>query len=419
MKYRPYPKYKDSGIEWLGKIPEHWNKLRLKYTVESWQNGIWGDEADGENDVICVRVADFDREKCRVDISDPTYRAVEPRQRANRILRNGDLLLEKSGGGEQQPVGFVVLFEHDIDAVCSNFIAKMPVRKNFDSTYLCYVHSFLYTSRINTKSIKQTTGIQNLDSENYLSQVIFLPKLDEQRASANFLEIKTSRIDAFIEKKRQLIELLREKRTALISQAVTKGLDPSVPMKDSGVEWLGEIPSHWEVIRVKYALILQRGYDLPTENFIEGKYPVYGSNGCIGYHNSYTTSGPGVTIGRSGSVGKVNYIKEDFWAHNTALFIREFKRVIPRFAFYLSKTLDVKYLSEGTAVGTLNRNYIHDLKIAPPNIVEQSAIVEYLDKQMSIISNVINHIETQIDKLHEYRQALISAVVTGKVDVRS
>jgi type I restriction enzyme S subunit len=245
-----------------------------------------------------------------------------------------------------------------------------------------------------------------------------VPLFTEQCNIATFLDHETERIDMLIEKKQRQIELLQEKRTALIGHAVTKGLDPKAKMKDSGVEWLGEIPEYWELVRFKYVLWLQRGHDLPVTEFQEGEYPVCGSNGYIGYHSQYTTKGPGVTVGRSGSVGEVNFVNTDYWAHNTALYVKEFRRAIPRYSFYLLKTLDVKYLSEGTAVGTLNRNYIHDLPIGIPAVAEQDAIAAFLDRETTRIDKLLEKVQGSIEMLGEYRTALISAAVTGKIDVR-
>ena len=121
----------------------------------------------------------------------------------------------------------------------------MPVADDHWPRYLAYLHAALYAAKINTRSIKQSTGIQNLDSSSYLNESAGLPGLSEQRAIADFLDRETARIDALVAKKERLIKLLQEKRTALITRAVTRGLDPTVPMKDSGVEWLGEIPAHW------------------------------------------------------------------------------------------------------------------------------------------------------------------------------
>lgn len=186
--------------------------------------------------------------------------------------------------------------------------------------------------------------------------------------------------------------------------------------KPCGVEWIGDIPEHWGVVRFKYFMILQRGHDLPTDQFVEGPYPVCGSNGVIGYHNQYTTIGPSITVGRSGSVGEVNYFEENFWAHNTALYVKIFIRAVPKFAYYLLKTLDVKYLSEGTAVGTLNRNYIHDLPIPLPSPVEQTKIATHLDRETGRIDTLMEKKQRQIELLQEKRAALISQTVTRGLD---
>lgn len=191
-----------------------------------------------------------------------------------------------------------------------------------------------------------------------------------------------------------------------------------VRFKDSGVEWIGEIPEHWEVKRLKYAFQLQRGYDLSSDEFIDGPHPVCASNGIIGYHIHSNVKGPSITVGRSGSVGEVNYIGTDFWAHNTALYVKEYINTDTRFAYYLLLSIDLKSLSAGSAVGTLNRNNIHIVPIAIPPLSEQKTIAAYLDRETSRIDVVIDNIDIQISKLRELRQTLISNAVTGKIDVR-
>lgn len=182
--------------------------------------------------------------------------------------------------------------------------------------------------------------------------------------------------------------------------------------KNSGVEWLGEIPIHWEVQRVKYVFLLQRGYDLSSEEIEAGKYPVYASNGIIGWHKDFNVKAPSITVGRSGSVGEVNYVSSDFWAHNTALFVKHFFNSFPKFIFYLLLALDTKRLSAGSAVGTLNRNYIHDLFIAVPPISEQRSIAHYLDHQTAKIDTLITAKQRLLKLLTEKRRALITHAVT-------
>ncbi|MFM7471592.1 MAG: restriction endonuclease subunit S, partial [Nodosilinea sp.] len=266
MSFPKYEAYKDSGVEWLGEVPEHWDIHSLKRSVEGCINGIWGNEPDEIHSIPVIRVADFDREATRVSLDKLTYRSILPKDRESRLLQSGDLLIEKSGGGEKTLVGCVVLFEHELDAVTSNFVARMRPIPKFDSNFLCYVFNALYQNKVNYPSIKQTTGIQNLDSEAYLQEYFSFPTLQEQIQIAHFLDHETARIDALITQQQRLIELLKEKRQAVISHAVTKGLDPTAPMKDSGVEWRGEVPDHWGVSRVGWQCFVGNGCTPSREN---------------------------------------------------------------------------------------------------------------------------------------------------------
>jgi type I restriction enzyme S subunit len=221
----PNVKMKDSGVEWLGEVPEHWDLGRLKQTVNGIMNGIWGDEPEGSSDYWCVRVADFDRIGLSVSPEQQTKRSAPQHQLSSRLLRPYDLLIEKSGGGELQPVGAVVWFPFSARAACSNFIARIIPKNTFDSRFLVYVHYHLYQAKVNTRSIKQTTGIQNLDAELYLDELIAYPTRDEQRSIAFFLDRETARIDTLKDKIQHSIELLQEYRSALISAAVTGQID--------------------------------------------------------------------------------------------------------------------------------------------------------------------------------------------------
>ncbi len=217
---------RDSGIEWIGAIPAHWEVRRLKDSVLGIVNGAWGeDPSGGTDDLVCVRVADFDRVRNRVVDSNLTIRSISANERRGRLLQAGDLLIEKSGGGDLQPVGAVVLYDLEIPAVCSNFIARMLVPPSCHPEFLCYLHAALYSVRINVKSIKQNTGIQNLDLDAYLNERVALPSLTEQHLIARFLNRETARIDDLIHEIRKHIELLREHRTALTTAAVTGQID--------------------------------------------------------------------------------------------------------------------------------------------------------------------------------------------------
>lgn len=182
--------------------------------------------------------------------------------------------------------------------------------------------------------------------------------------------------------------------------------------KPSGIPWIGEIPEHWVIKKLKWSLQLSRGFDLPSHEFVRGNYPVYGSNGIIGYHEEYKAKGPGITIGRSGSVGAVNYVESDFWPHNTCLYVERNFDNDWRYVFYYLQCMNLKSLSSGTAVGTLNRNYIHDEFVGFPSEDEQFSIAEYLNYRTTQIDELIAKKQQLIDLLNEEKTAIINHAVT-------
>jgi type I restriction enzyme S subunit len=210
------------------------------------------------------------------------------------VLEEGDLLLEKSGGGELQPVGCVVIYDDPQPAVCSNFIARMQIAAGMNSSFWRYVHAAAYAVRLTTGSINQTSGIQNLDQDRYFNERAAFPPLPEQSTIAAFIDCETAKIDALITEQHRLIELLKEKRQAFIFHAVTKGLNANAPMKGSGIEWLGEVPEHWEVRRVKDVAKLESGHT-PSK-----QVPDYWENCEI----------PWVSLNDSKQLAVVDYITE-------------------------------------------------------------------------------------------------------------
>jgi type I restriction enzyme, S subunit len=218
---------RDSGVRWLGSVPSHWGVHRLKNSVASSKSGVWGDEPSGDGtDVRCVRVADFDRPRLRVHDLDITMRSVESRDLRGRGLCDGDLLLEKSGGTARNPVGFVVMYEGSGPAVCSNFVSRVRVKPEQVARYWLYAHAASYTHRLTQRSVKQTTGIQNLDEGAYFNEPFPYPPHDEQVEIADRLDSSTARMDTMIEAANESIALMLERRAALISAAITGRIDP-------------------------------------------------------------------------------------------------------------------------------------------------------------------------------------------------
>lgn len=221
--FDPNAKMKDSGIKWLGEIPEHWGKHKIKYLISKPIAGAWGTEPQNDdNDITCVRVADFNEYEIKTD--NLTIRNIEAK--TEQILKPGDLLLEKSGGGEKTPVGRVVLFNHSFKAVTSNFVSKFsPKTELISSEYLLYIFKLINSVRWNFRSLKQTTGIQNIDTYQYMDNWVFIPKIEEQRIIVNHIKREFKILDETISKIEKELALTEEYKTALIAEAVTGKID--------------------------------------------------------------------------------------------------------------------------------------------------------------------------------------------------
>ncbi len=441
MRLAAYPGYRASGVEWLGEVPEHWGVKRLKWSVAGCINGVWGDEPDGVDDVVCVRVADFDRDRFSVTTDSLTIRSVEPKQRQSRKLRKGDLLIEKSGGGDKQLVGCVVYFDHEFEAVCSNFVARMPVDPELPGRYWSYVHAALYAGRLNYPAIKQTTGIQNLDAGEYLNTLAAYPPVDEQENIADFLDWKTAQIDALIAKKQELIAKLKEKRLAVITQAVTKGLDPKTPLRDSGVPWLGKVPAHWAVMELRRRWIIQ-DCKHKTVSFVTDGVPLASIKEVHDFEvnledanqTTYEEYLELIEGGREPMLGDIIYsrnasVGDAAIVSTTARFsmgqdvcLLRSPDAYPRFVAYLLRSQPLREQAEAVMIGStfrrINVSQIKSLWVTVPPVDEQREISEALDRKTERIDSMIEKAELAVSLLTEYRSALITAATTGKIDLR-
>jgi type I restriction enzyme S subunit len=432
---KPYAIYKDSGVAWLGDVPELWEVRRLRDSVEGCINGIWGDDPNGREDLPCIRVADFDRERLRVRLSKPTMRAIAPNERRRRMLTSGDLLLEKSGGGEQQPVGVVMLYDHNVPAVCSNFVARMPVSPGFSPGYLNYLHSHLYAIRLNVRSIKQTTGIQNLDSSAYLSETVAFPPFVEQSAAVRFLDHADRRLRRYMIAKQKLIRLIEEQKRVIVYRSVTHGLDPNVRLKPSGVEWLVDVPEHWDLVPNRSLLklrkrlvggasgdykllsltkrgVIPRNLDNP-----QGKFPAS--------FDTYQVVQPGDlvfclfdidetprAVGLSSVAGMVTGAYTRFECVDA-----DTREYIYRFYLAMDDGKRLKPLYTGLRK-VITKSAFLSAKMPLPPRSERVAIVEHIDEQFLHLDRIRDRAERDIALLREYRTSLIADVVTGRIDVR-
>jgi len=378
-----------------------------------------------------------------IEVNNLTIRNVPVSKQKMYLLKRGDLLIEKSGGGEKQPVGFVTIFNHDIPAVYANFIARMELEEEkVYSGFYKYVHYAMYSVRLNVKSIKQTTGIQNLDINYYFEESVIYPPLNEQKIIANFLDQKTAEIDGLIADKEKLIELLQEKRQAIITEAVTKGLNPNVRMKDSGVEWIGEIPEEWELIKIKFVgtIYSGNGFKEELQGKTEGDYPFFkvsdiNGNGKLAISsNNYVDEDDVVNNGwniipknsilfpKIGEALKKNHRKINACScliDNNIAAIKTNERIIDfNYFYYYFCCVNAEWFVNPGAVPSINNAYLKNFMVLLPSKNEQTAIANFLDQKTAEIDDLITEIKLQIQKLKEYRQSLISEAVTGKIDVR-
>jgi len=443
MSLPRYPNYKDSGVQWLGQVPEHWGVDRLKRSTISAKNGIWGDDAQqNESDIPCVRVADFDRQGLRVKLSEPTIRNVLARERVGRVLNQGDLLLEKSGGGEGQPVGCVVLYDDSLSAVCSNFVARVQTAPHMNSSFWRYVHAAAYAVRLNTRSIKQTSGIQNLDASQYFDERAAFPPLPEQNQIAAFLDRETAKIDALVAEQRRLMALLKEKRQAIISHAVTRGLNLDAPMKPSGIEWLGEVPEHWSTpsLYMRYSSELGKMLDsskitgdhlIPYTRNVDVQWGLI-NLGDLPYmdiredeYERYTVRTGDLLVCEGGEVGRAAIVPiiEGVFGYQKALHrLRAVdESEIAQFMYFTllwAAQTGIFNQSGSSTIAHLTGEQLRKYRFPKPPVEEQAAIAAYLESESVKFDALTAEAQRAIDLLQERRTALISAAVTGQIDVR-
>ena len=421
---------------WIGQVPEHWGVRKLKHLISQCQNGVWGDNPleDG-SDTLCIRVADFDRDNRTVIDNPSTYRQISKDHQESRLVVKNDILLEKSGGGAQTLVGANVRYLGDEPAVCSNFVAVVKPSEKADPGWLNYLMSSMYALKINLRSIKQSTGIQNLDSEQYLDEGVAAPSVEEQTTIAAALDRETARIDALIQKKTRFIELLKEKREALITHAVTKGLDPKVKMKYSGVEWIGQVPEHWEV-KPFFALVTElkrKNTGLIETNVLSLSYgniiqkPKSRNMGLTPEsYETYQIVEAGEMVFRFTDLQNDKRSLRSAQVTQRGIITSAYLAVKPHgidstYFAWLMRSYDlckVFYAMGGGLRQSLKFEDVKRLPILIPSHEQQANIANAIDVETARIDTLVDKTEQSITLLKERRAAFITAAVTGQIDLR-
>ena len=417
--YRPYPTYKPSGAEWLGKIPAHWTVRRLKsFTVVQLSNVDKKSTAGQKAVRLCNYTDVYYREHIGPDVE--FMSATATKEQIRRFsLKAGDVLITKDSEDWSDIAVPAVVTQNLPSILCGYHLALIRPHTGCDGRFLSRALAAIGPRDQYQLSANGITRY-GLTGDSIRASVLALPPLPEQRAIAAFLDRETAKIDALVAKKERLIELLQEKRTALISRIVTKGIDPNVPMKDSGVEWFGEIPAHWEVKPLRWAVKFQRGHDLPSDVREEGNVPLVSSSGVTSTQSKSIAKAPGIVTGRYGTIGKFQLVCEDYWPLNTTLYSIDLYGNDPHFLHNMLSHLSPLFLLHAakSAVPGVDRNDIHTVRTAVPPLCEQNTIAAFLHRETAIIDVLINKVYEAVKRLNEFRSALISAAVTGRIDVR-
>ena len=433
MSYKTYENYKDSGIEWIGDIPQDWSVIKLKYLLEVISGGCWGEEDDDNSGTLVLRSTEITLDG-KWDISEPAKRKLKNEEVSKCLLKENDLLVTKSSGSEKHIGKTAIVTKHveSLNCCFSNFMTRLHTNNLFNPKLLYYLlNSVIVKSQFNYMS-NSTVGLSNLNDESF--KMLLLPFMDMkfQHIIVDFLDKKTSAIDDNIAKNKEFISLLEEKKAALINQAVTKGLDQNVPMKDSGVEWIGEIPEYWQIVKLKFC----------TDMINDKKDTVDSNDKFIGLEHIESSTGKLIGFSNEGVDGSVNKFKENMvlfgklrpylakvilasfegvCSTEILVFLAK-KQILPKFLFYvLLSNRFIEHINSSTYGVKMPRaspDFINNTFIMIPPVYEQEIIINFLDEETSKIDKTIEKIQENIDLLEEYKASLIYHVVTGKIDVR-
>ncbi|UIP26004.1 restriction endonuclease subunit S [Acinetobacter towneri] len=444
--YQAYAEYKDSGVEWLEVIPSHWTSIAIKFLAldknSLFLDGDWIESKDiSDSGIRYITTGNvgtgFYKEQGSGFITEFTFKKLSCSE-----VYAGDILISRLN----LPIGRACIvpdLNNRIVTSVDNVIFRPD--EEYHPKFLVYLFSSKEYFQ-NTENIARGATMQRI-SRGLLGNIrVVMPSKDEQTQIANFLDHETAKIDHLIEKQQQLIELLKEKRQAVISHAVTKGLDPNVPMKDSGVEWLGEVPEHWVIPRLKQLIkygssisygIVQPGDALDegipfiqTTNISKGSFELQDfQKTSVAIESNYPRSrleGGEVILGIRASIGAAFVVPMSFKGVNLS---RGIARIIPNALlksdflvwYFKSNAVDQYWglSKQGSTFSEVSIETVRELSVVVPPIDEQEKISEFLSFELGKLERLISSAENQKLLLLERRTALISAAVTGKIDVRN
>ncbi|EAK0023639.1 restriction endonuclease subunit S [Campylobacter jejuni] len=422
--------FKESGIEWLGEIPEHWEVVKINKIV-TFVNGYAFENFDFNPifEIPVIRIGDMQKEKI---LYDNCLKTKEKEKLKQFLISNNDILIALSGA----TTGKIAFCNTDNKAYINQRVAIVRSKLKLVKYYFL-TRGFSLLIELACNGSAQP----NISTKEIGEFKIPLPPLKEQEQIANFLDEKCEQIANFIEKKEKLISLLKEQKQAFINETITKGLDKNINFKDSGIEWLGEIPQHWRIVKLKYVAFTNIGLVYTPDDIIENPdegYPVLRANniqnGKIDYQDliyikskqigkkQIISSGDLLMCVRNGSenlLGKTAKIQDGYFSFGA--FTAIIKNQFNDYFYWIFQTnmlrKSIASFSASNGIGQISQDDIKNFIISFPPLKEQEQIAQFLDSEISKIDKIIEKTKKQIKLIKEYKTTLINQAVCGRIDL--
>ncbi|EAL7759637.1 restriction endonuclease subunit S [Campylobacter coli] len=430
--------FKDSGIEWLGEIPQHWEVVKIKflaifYTGDSIKDSEKHKYCFLNNSIPYISTKDIDINTNVIDYNNGMF--IEKNDANFKRAYTNSILLCLEGANAGKKIAFLdkeVCFVNKLCCISSK-------TKKLNSKFLFYFLQSVFFKNVFIANIKGLIG--GITTDQLGNFYMLFPPLKEQEQIANFLDEKCKKIANFIEKKEKLITLLKEQKQALINETITKGLDKNINFKDSGIEWLGEIPQHWRIVKLKYVAFTNIGLVYTPDDIIENPdegYPVLRANniqnGKIDYQDliyikskqigkkQIISSGDLLMCVRNGSenlLGKTAKIQDEYFSFGA--FTAIIKSQFNDYFYWIFQTnmlrKSIASFSASNGIGQISQDDIKNFIISFPPLKEQEQIAQFLDSEISKIDKIIEKTKKQIKLIKEYKTTLINQAVCGRIDL--
>ncbi|MCR2091348.1 restriction endonuclease subunit S [Campylobacter upsaliensis] len=399
--------YKPSGIKWLGEIPKHWEICKLN-KVSYFINGYAFESShfDYSFSIPVIRIGDIQNDKI---IYHTCLMTKEQENLKNFMIYRGDIVIALSGA----TTGKFAVCNSNKKAYINQRVA---IIRSDIKILKYYLSTFGFVNYIDM--LCNGSAQPNISTKEVGNFKIPLPPLQEQKEIAEFLDKKCEKIQNYIDKKQKLITLLQEKKQALINEVVTKGLNPNIEFKNSGIAYLGLIPHHWEVRRMKFMASIHNGREQTEIADENGIYPIYGSGGILGKSMYFIYDKPSVLLGRKGTIDKPLFVEEPFWTIDTMFYTSISKIVLPKYFYYLCLTIDFQFYISGSAIPSMTQYDLANISFALPPLQEQKQIANFLDEKCEKINSAIEKTKRQIELVKEYKNTFINEAVCGRINLQ-